>query len=129
MSIQSEKESGYVALISVVFTAAAALLLTWSASMYIASTQEGDTMLWAKRQSYLLADGCVRTAGTRVRAGLYSAPVVVRMSENTCSIETVAPSGGGWQVQTSAVVLGAETHLIAMINGSDFTVTVESEPP
>lgn len=122
--------NGYVALVTVLFTAAVLSMLIASNGLLVWNSQQHTLQMWAKKQSTLLADSCVRLAALQLKALVQpAAQTVLSLQDSRCTIVSIEAVNATWNIRTSATVLGAKTNLLATVDGSSFAVTMESEPP
>lgn len=126
---QVKREGGYIALVSVVIMAAVLSMLMVSQGLVVWNSGQSSLRTWAKEQSRLLSDSCVRLAVLQLKAAIQPSAQPIVLESNTCVILSAQSIGSAWEVRTRAVVLGAETNLVATIDGASFAVTMESEPP
>lgn len=128
--MKTAHKNGYVALVSVLFTAAVLSMLIASNGLLVWNSQQNDLHRWAKKQSLLLADSCVRFAALQLKELVQpAAQTIVPIQDTSCTIVSLEHANATWTIRTSAVVLTAKTNLLATVDGSSFAVTMESEPP
>lgn len=123
-------DDGYIALISVLFTATVLGMLVASNGLLGWNSQQNILRIWGRKQSLLLADSCVRLAALQIKAAIQPVSQTFTLFQNnSCSIISAEKIGSAWYVRAKSTVLGAETDLLAIISGSTFTIIKESEPP
>lgn len=125
-----QSERGYIALLSVILTAAVLSMLAVSSSVRVWSSQQQGLLSWAKHQSIKNADACVRLAALRLSVDATPfGQTTFQIKDQSCTVVEAANFGGVWRITTRAVTLGAGTNLVAEVDGTSFAVTMESEPP
>lgn len=131
MTYQGNKDSGYIALITMLIAVFACTALVASSGWSVWSTQQISLLKENYAQARELAQSCARLGVQRVMQNQkYTGPETFNLPGGlTCIVNNTHLSSGFYTIDTEGVVNGSLVRLRTTVSATTFEVVARSQSP